>query len=179
MIDAVKQLASQGYSKREVCRQLSLSRYALYKMLESQEVKWRPPGKTRNCRARVKKMRSADVRDRMARQAAEDGRAKLYHVGNDRWLTRGQIAREIGGTLQTVAWRIDNGHTGEALLRPADSRKGGRSRAYVYETGLSTSDWEQVLEYAQQRSPRIAAETFGVPIGAVRAMLRGEDWRVE
>jgi transposase-like protein len=179
MIDEVKQLASQGYSKREVCRRLGLSRYALYKLLEGHEVKWKPVGQTNSCQARAERNRSREVRDRLALNAVQRGVAELYDVGDGRMLTRGQIARETGARLQTIAWRVRHGHRGADLLRPADSRRGGKPRKHVYVTGLTVADWEQVLEYARQRSPRIAAETFEVPLGAVKAMLKGEDWRVE
>lgn len=179
MIEQVKGLASEGYSKRQVCEKLKLTRYALYKLLESNHIEWKPVGKTKGCRLRVRRMRSRTVRDRMSRDAAASGRAKLYDVGDGRMLTRGQIAREIGGHLQTVAWRIKNGHTGADLLRPADSRRGARPQKYVYETGLTAADWEQIVNYAREHTPRRAAEIFGLPLGAVKAMLRGEDWRVE
>lgn len=175
-VDEVVRLAKQGCSRMEVQRRLGVSMYWL-KQLEG--VPWPKRGRSRGCRARIRANKRPEAREWLRQQAIDAGRAPTYDVGDGRWLTAGQIAQEIGGTIQGVKDRIKAGRKGADLLKKADSRRGARPRKHVYETGLSTDEWQIVLEHARRVNVRAAALMYGVPIGAIRAMLNGEDWRVE
>lgn len=171
----VRELAKEGHSRMEVSRRLGVSRHAL----RAYEADWRPRGKTLQCRARAQGNRTQASRDNLRQQAIAGGRAKLIDVGNGRQMTIGQVAQTLGCSRHAVIYRIKAGARGAALLAPARKRQGGRPKHYVWQTGLSVKEWQVVLDYARQHNVRRAGNKFNLPVGAISALLRGEDWRVE
>ena len=93
-------------------------------------------------------------------------------------MTVREIAADTGLSEQTVRVRLHRGHdvfaSGNELKKTA--RKGPRNKTWTVQ--MSRSDWSVVLDYAREKSAKSASCKFGVPQGAISALLRGEAWRV-
>lgn len=96
-------------------------------------------------------------------------RAKKYDVGDGRRLTIREICDETGAPLHTVRVRVRRGVRGKRLL----------DRYKCWYLGLRDSDLDIVADFARRHTVKWTYEKFGVPVGAIRCLLRGETWRVK
>ena len=173
--DRLQRLASQGYSKTDAAKAVGLHRHTVSKVTT---IDWPPQGFSRKVIAHRERQQTDKWRRRRSQQvlARQDG--KKYNVPDGRMMTVREIAAESGLSEQTIRTRLRRGHdvfaSANELRKTA--RKGPRNKTWTVH--MSQSDWSVVLEYAREKSAKSASCKFGVPQGAISAVLRGEAWRV-
>ena len=108
------------------------------------------------------------------RDAYREGRRSnaIYIELDGEWVTLAEAARRRGLTLSCIYQRYRAGERGQRLLRPQKKRY---RRAKTYHLNMTMREWEIVLDHAKRVSIDAAANRYGVPYGAIAAMLRG-DW---
>gem|GEM_PF-5414005 len=111
------------------------------------------------------------------RDAYREGRRSnaVYIELDGERVTLAEASRRRGLTLSCIYQRYRAGDRGQRLLRPQEKRY---RRPKTYNLELSMRDWEIVLDHAKRVSIDAAAIRYGVPYGAITAMLRGEWERV-
>ncbi len=129
----------------------------------------------RNASPRRKAAYRGPVAEKARQRMIAQGRARLIeHKGKRLPLTT--AARQAGIHPATLYTRYRAGWKGKQLFKKPHPTQGKPDA--VYSLGLSVSDLQHVLEYARAKSINAAANKFGVPQGAIRAMLMGEWERV-
>src|SRR5690606_8216932 len=88
------------------------------------------------------------------------------------WVTLAEAARRRGLTPSCIYQRYRAGERGQRLLRPQKKRY---RRAKTYHLNMTMREWAVGLDHAKRVSIDAAANRYGVPYGAIAAMLRG-DW---
>jgi hypothetical protein len=101
--------------------------------------------------------------------------AYLVDMPDGRVITIPQAAKEIGVHRDTLLRRYWAGDRGERLMRPpAKERRAGKT----YKLGLSVKEIDNVRQYATGHGIHAARDKFGIPTGAVKCIVNGEDWRL-
>lgn len=122
----------------------------------------------------------AMVREKISkklRDAYREGRRSnaVYIELDGERVTLAEAARSRGLTLSCIYQRYRAGERGQRLLRPQEKRY---RRPKTYHLNMTMREWEIVLDHAKRISIDAAANRYGVPYGAITAMLRGEWERV-
>lgn len=107
-------------------------------------------------------------------QAYQRRRSKRIFV-RGKWMTIAEAAKKYRLDRRTIWTRILRGVEGDALVAPADQSNRPKE---VYELGLSESEWQHVVEYAEARGILAAKAKFGIPGAAIGYAVRGEDHRL-
>lgn len=175
----VRELAAKGHSKTYVGKVVGRHPETLRKI---PGITWPRQGHSLEVWRYRERQKSPDFRAWRSRVILEEKRGKKYDVGDGRELTAREIAEEVGLSASSVRGRVRRGSQGSDLLRPPKMPINGPPKYNRYETwtlNLSQSDWKIVLDYARETTPVKASRKLQVPVGAIKAMLRGETWRVK
>lgn len=179
MYNTIKKLAAKGHSKTYVGKVVGRHPETLRRI---PGITWPRQGHSIEVWQYRERQKDPDFRAWRSRVALEERRGKKYDVGDGRKLTAREIATEIGLSETSVRGRIRRGSRGSDLLRPPKKILNGPPLFDRYKTwtlDLSESDWEVVLDYARETTPVRASRKLHVPVGAIKAMLRGDTWRVK
>lgn len=164
--------AAKGYSRRMTAQELGVPVPTFYVACRAvcPDVEW--PGRNEGLRRQEVYREMVES----ARQRFKDqGRAILVeHDGELVSLT--EAARARGISPRTVYGRYRSGRRGRRLWSKPHPTK-GKPNAH-YNVGLTLAEWEMVAAYAKERSVVAASSKFGLPQGAINAILAGEWERV-
>lgn len=152
--DALRDLAFSGLTVPEVAERYGVSKYAIRSLKSRLGVDWRWP----------------EGRSTIHHRRENPTRMVVVEYQGER-ITLAEVARLSGVRYSTVHMRYQRGVRGDALGAPATGNGPPPSQ---YELGLSVRDWNIVAAFARENGVKRAAEKFGVPKGAVSAVLRGE-----
>lgn len=164
--------AAKGYSRKGAAEDLGMRVATFIQALHAicPDVDWPAPNQSIGRRAANRQIA------RLARQRMRDqGRAIMVeHQGKRMSLT--ELARANDLSPSTVIDRYHAGRSGSDLLTKPHPTQGKPDA--VYELGVSLSEWEIIADYARERSIAAAYRKFGVPKGAISAVLADELERV-
>lgn len=161
--------AARGYSRKMTARELGIhpATFACACRRMAPHVQW--PG--RNDSIGSRSAYQARARSTRAARKANGSAHVVEYRGKQ--MTLGEAAECSGIDYNTLYARY---RQGRPLFVPVQAGKG--RGLPLYDIGWSVRDLSQVVEFAREHGVRKAVNKFGIPQGAISAMLRGEWERV-